>query len=242
MLATPLAQLSKKTDSPMRFQAVSKAEKQQFAQLGQEVQKSRDARQTLESKTVDRSAGKPGQALEPGIVKSPQAPTVGKSADQLGKEQVPPNQRKVSESDSKVGPALGASTPATNVRTNKPQPESSKPASKEQPVPTSAESRDARQTLESKTVDRSDGKPAQVLEPTVVKLPRSPIVGKSADQLGKGQAPPDKHKVPEPDLKVEPKPKVFTPAPNPRREPAKAAQERPAAEQPAKREAPPAAQ
>jgi hypothetical protein len=45
-------------------------------------------------------------------------------------------------------------------------------------------------------------------EPATAKLPGSPIVGRSADQLGKGVAQPKIYNAPKPDLKVEPKPRV----------------------------------
>ena len=45
-------------------------------------------------------------------------------------------------------------------------------------------------------------------EPSTVKLPGSPIVGRSADQLGKGVAQPKIYNAPKPDLTVEPKPRV----------------------------------
>ena len=45
-------------------------------------------------------------------------------------------------------------------------------------------------------------------QPSTVKLPGSPIVGRSADQLGKGVAQPKTYNAPKPDLTVEPKPRV----------------------------------
>ncbi len=176
---------------------------------------SHDARQTTEPRSRDRSAGKSGQAVEPSTAAPSQSPIAVKPADQPD-----------------------TSTPETKGRSKRSQPEAAKPASGEQPVPASADSRDARQRAGSKAGDRSDGKPAQAVQPTVVKLPRSPIVGKAPDQLARDQAPPEKHKIPEPDLKVEPKPRASAPEPNvrreePRREPTPAAQERPASAQPA---------
>ena len=40
-----------------------------------------------------------------------------------------------------------------------------------------------------------------------VKLPKSPIMGKSADQLGKDRTPPKIFEAPKPDPKVEPRPR-----------------------------------
>jgi hypothetical protein len=64
-----------------------------------------------------------------------------------------------------------------------------------------------RQQLETRASPAATEKPARISEPAKVKLSRSPIVAKSADQLGKGQAPPKRPDAPKPDLKVEPKPR-----------------------------------
>lgn len=45
------------------------------------------------------------------------------------------------------------------------------------------------------------------VEPARVKLPKAQVVAKPTNQLGKGQAPPKRHKVPEPNPKIEAKPK-----------------------------------
>lgn len=66
-------------------------------------------------------------------------------------------------------------------------------------------SRDERRTLEAKAVDTTARKPGGVIEPAKVQLPRSPIVAKPANQLGKEQAPPKAQQAPKPNLKVQPK-------------------------------------
>jgi hypothetical protein len=75
------------------------------------------------------------------------------------------------------------------------------------------QARDQRRTLESAAVEPAIAKPGQPPEPATVKLPKSPIVAKSSDQLGRGQAPPSPHKTPQPDLKVAAKSATYTPAP-----------------------------
>jgi hypothetical protein len=50
--------------------------------------------------------------------------------------------------------------------------------------------RDERRTLEAKGVDTAALKPGEVAEPKKVKLPKSPIVGKSTGELSKDQLPP----------------------------------------------------
>ncbi|MCX6864683.1 MAG: hypothetical protein NTV46_00435, partial [Verrucomicrobia bacterium] len=50
--------------------------------------------------------------------------------------------------------------------------------------------RDERRTLETKGVDTAALKPGELAEPTKVKLPKSPIVGKPTSELTKNQLPP----------------------------------------------------
>jgi hypothetical protein len=49
--------------------------------------------------------------------------------------------------------------------------------------------------------------PDKERRPARVKLPRSPVVARPADQLGPEHAAPQRHEAPAPDLKVEPKPR-----------------------------------
>jgi hypothetical protein len=67
--------------------------------------------------------------------------------------------------------------------------------------------REERQKLETNAADTSDDTPSKKSEPAKMKLPKSPIVAKSADQLGKEHAPPKAHEAPKPDPKVEPHPR-----------------------------------
>ncbi len=64
--------------------------------------------------------------------------------------------------------------------------------------------RATRQKVETEAVPPAADKAAKQPGPIKVKLPRSPIVAKSADQLGKDHAPPKPHEAPKPDPKVEP--------------------------------------
>ncbi len=66
--------------------------------------------------------------------------------------------------------------------------------------------RQNRQTLETRAPVTAVEKPSREFAPARVRLPRSPIVAKSADQFGKGQGPPLRHEAPKPDLKVAPRP------------------------------------
>jgi len=66
-----------------------------------------------------------------------------------------------------------------------------------------------RQTLETNAA----GAPARS------PLARSPIVGKPVTEFGKGHTPPQTYVAPKPDLRVEPKPRVNQPSPQPQQQP-----------------------
>ena len=59
----------------------------------------------------------------------------------------------------------------------------------------------------TKAATTSAEKRSKEFVPAKVRLPRSPIVAKPADQLGKDQAPPKTYEAPQPDPKVQPKPR-----------------------------------
>ncbi|HUU81414.1 MAG TPA: hypothetical protein VMW90_08195 [Acidobacteriota bacterium] len=64
--------------------------------------------------------------------------------------------------------------------------------------------REKRQELETKAPDRPATSPSKGFKPPRARLPRSPITAKSAEQLGKKQAPPKRYDAPRPDPNVEP--------------------------------------
>jgi hypothetical protein len=66
-------------------------------------------------------------------------------------------------------------------------------------------SREQRRTVEAQVVDTAARKPNGRVEPTKVKLPKSPIVAKPAGQFAKSQAPPRAQQTPKPDPKIQPK-------------------------------------
>lgn len=85
-LATPIDQLATRKDSPMRFQPVAREERQQLAQRGQEVQKSREQRRTIEARAVEPTIPTPGRSIEPtsrtpGRSFEPTARTPGRSTE-----------------------------------------------------------------------------------------------------------------------------------------------------------------
>lgn len=64
--------------------------------------------------------------------------------------------------------------------------------------------RQERYKLETTAAGTSAQKPSKEFRPSKVRITRSPIVARSADQLGKDQAPPKRHEAPRADPKVEP--------------------------------------
>jgi hypothetical protein len=90
MLATPLDQMTKRKDGPVKFQAVDKEDRQALAKRGKDVRQSRDERRMLEAKGVDTAALKTGEVAEPAKVKLPKSSIVGKSASEFKKDQAPP--------------------------------------------------------------------------------------------------------------------------------------------------------
>lgn len=114
MVATSIDQLAKRKDSPMKFQPVAKAEREKLTQRGQEVQKSRDQRRTLEARAVDTADRKPAAVFEPAKVQLPRSPIVAKPANQLGKDQAPPKAQQSPKPD--TNPARSGTKSETSGR------------------------------------------------------------------------------------------------------------------------------
>ncbi len=106
LMAMPIAQMAKRTDGPVKFQPVTKAERQKLAQRGQEVQQARDQRRTLEAKAGDMSSRKAGAIFEPVKVRLPKSPIVARSASQLGRNQAPPKVQQSPKPDLSSSPNL----------------------------------------------------------------------------------------------------------------------------------------
>ena len=135
LVATSIDQLAKRKDSPVRFQPVAREERQKLSQRGQEVQQSRDQRRTLEAKAVDTAVRKPGEVFEPAKVELPRSPIVAKRANQLAKNQAPPEVQRAPKPDLKVQPKSEPSGRQPNVDRSIPQSEPRKPESEKKPTP-----------------------------------------------------------------------------------------------------------
>ena len=108
-VGAPLAQMAKRKDSGMRFQAVTKEEKQQLAQRGQEVGRFRDQRRTQETKALDPTTRKPGELMAPTRAEQARSPIVAKSANQLGKGRTPPAALRAPKLETAVQPTADPS-------------------------------------------------------------------------------------------------------------------------------------
>jgi hypothetical protein len=102
VVAASLDQLAKSKESPIRFQLVDSAEKQNLVQRGKEVRKFREERQVLETQAVDASAHDQLKASEPARVKLPKSAIVAKPAAELGKDRTPPKRHEAPAPDPKV--------------------------------------------------------------------------------------------------------------------------------------------
>ena len=135
LVAMSIDQLAKRKDSPLRFQPVAKDERQKLVQRGQEVQKSRDQRQTLEAKAVDTSSRKLGAVIAPIKVQLPKSPIVAKPANQLGRNQAPPQAQRAPKPDAKFQPKPDTSSRPPSVDRSNPQAQPRKPESEQKPAP-----------------------------------------------------------------------------------------------------------
>jgi hypothetical protein len=135
LVATSIDQLVKRKESPMRFQPVARDERQKLVQRGQEVQKSRDQRRTLEAKVVDTSVRKPGGVFEPAKVKLPRSPIVAKPANQLGRNLTPPKAQQAPKPDLKFQPKSEPPGRQPNVDRSNPQSQPRKPEPEKKPTP-----------------------------------------------------------------------------------------------------------
>jgi hypothetical protein len=135
LVAMPINQLAQRKDTAMRFQPVAKEERQKLAQRGQEVQKSRAQRQTLEAKPADTAARKPGGVLQPAKVQLPRSPIVAKPANQLGKNQAPPKAQRAPKPDLKLQPKPEPPGRQTTADRSNPQSEPRKPEAEKKSPP-----------------------------------------------------------------------------------------------------------
>jgi hypothetical protein len=132
-VAISIDQLAGRRDGPMRFQSVARDERQQLAQRGQDVQRSRDQRRTVEAaagRTADRS---PDRGVEPSTAQLPRSPIVARPGSRPGRDQTPPTAPQGPRPDSRIEPRFDAPQ-----RTNREQPDPTPEPRRVEPGPRSA--------------------------------------------------------------------------------------------------------
>lgn len=103
-MARSFDQMARAKDGPVRFQKVPGKERQKLAQLGHDIQRSRDGRRMLETRVSEATEGKSGQEIKPTRVKLPKSPIVGKPASSLDRKLAPPKPQRTPVLTPKVEP------------------------------------------------------------------------------------------------------------------------------------------
>jgi hypothetical protein len=117
VVAAPLDRLTRSKDSPLRFQPVRQSERQKLAQHGQEVQRFREERRTLETRAAARPTEKPSKEFVPARVRLPGSPIVAKPVAELGKGHAPPKMYEAPK------PRVNRPAPAIPPRVDQPKPQ-----------------------------------------------------------------------------------------------------------------------
>jgi hypothetical protein len=111
VVATPLTQFARASDSPVRFRSVPQEERQQNTQVERQVQQMREQRRTSEARTAataptaraDRT-DRSDRAIEPPKVQLPKSPIASKPIEQLSKNLTPPKAPEAPRPDVNVRP------------------------------------------------------------------------------------------------------------------------------------------
>jgi hypothetical protein len=106
-VATSLDELARQKDSRFRFQPVDKSDQQQFGQRGQAYRKYLEQRQQLEANAARKPGKDPATATGPARRNFTRSPFAAAPADQLGKNDAPPQRHVVLKPDSQVEPQPG---------------------------------------------------------------------------------------------------------------------------------------
>jgi len=106
-MATSFDDVTRQKDSGVRFQPVDKNDQQQFGQRGRDYRKFLEQRQQLEANAARKPGDNPSAANPPARKPFSRSPYVAAPADQLGKNDAPPQRHVVLKPDSQVQPAVG---------------------------------------------------------------------------------------------------------------------------------------
>ncbi len=176
LMASPLDQMSKQKDRPMRTERVSAEERQKITAMSREVRKTRDQRRTLETEGVDTASGKTEREIKPTKVKTPASQIVGKSPDSFSKETAPPQTRNSSTAESNKksdrNPDLEKPRPDGKRQEQRdtenkkdPRREANADSAKQQPQPERRADKPTRQEPQAKEPKREPRQEPQAKEP-----------------------------------------------------------------------------
>ena len=118
-VAQPLNELAREQDGRLRFQAVDATAQQKFGLRQQAYRKYQQQRQQLEATAASTPSGDPATTVEPSRRQFSRSPFVAQPADQLGKDNRPPQRHEVLKPDLSVQPQPRnrGGTPVTQPRT-----------------------------------------------------------------------------------------------------------------------------
>jgi hypothetical protein len=126
VIAAPISQMAKRTDGPVRFQSVSRDERERYTHREREVQVVREERRTIEERTVETTIRRPGGTVEPPKVQLPRSPIVARTSD-LGRSQAPPKPPTTPRPDTKIQPRQEPPTGITGTDRNRSGPDPLRP-------------------------------------------------------------------------------------------------------------------
>ena len=259
LVAAPLSTMAGRNNSGVRYQAVTKGEKQALAQRGEQVALASDQRRTVETKGARPTALKPGEVMAPSKVEHARSPIVGKPSNQLGKGNAPPAALRSPKPAAVVQPATTAGGRQPKGDTTQPLPEPRKSAVTPGNKQVQPEARKTAVTPRDKQVTPQPRQPAAATrEKQVTPQPRQPAAAPRDKQVTPqprqpAAAPREKQVTPQPrqpaaaprEKQVTPQPRQPAAAPREKqvtpqpRQPAAAPRERPVQPQPQPRQAQP---
>lgn len=173
LVAAPIGQIVRRNDSPMRFQTVAREERQQLSGRGQEMQKSREQRRTLEATAVDATPRKTSAAIQPAKVERPGSPIVAKPANKLRRDQAPPQAQPAPKPNRKRQPKSEPAVRSQNLERNIPrtEPRPSEPPQKSAPGRGGAAPR--QKQVQPQTQPKPERRPEQSEKPTQRAAPKN---------------------------------------------------------------------
>ena len=124
VVAMPFSQFTKSQNSPLRFQPLDQSERKQFSQNGQEVQRFRQQRQTLETNVAGAPVETRTKEFVPAKVKHSGSPIVAKPVTDFGKDRALPKVYEAPKPDLKIEPKPRATRSVEQPKVERTAPQS----------------------------------------------------------------------------------------------------------------------